>query len=204
MKPTTKAILIFLAIALLIIGVGTLVTRCSKQKSDVVKKHTDNLNAISTKYAFDSLKYIRQNDSLKLVSAKKDKSYDSLTVLYRLSKSRVAKAEKIFIEVPTLENCHHLVNEQRTALRECEHKDSLNVERVKDRDNQLKLADNFRLQQDSTIQSLKAGYSTAISDLEKASKPKRIVGSIGLGYGITGNRLQPYAGVQIGYKLFQF
>ena len=212
MKPSTKTILLILAILLLILGIAATFTKCSERRSqDAVDTHKDNLASIINLDSLNNAWCARERKMLDSLDTKHAKDLEDTRAYYQ---SLQSKEQEVVIKwrdrpiipecAPIEKLCDTLMAVKDEKIRTLELLDSQNVNYRGILTRKISVGDSLITLKNGTIEALQAGYGKVIADLEKASKPKRIVGSVGVGYGISGNRLQPYAGVQIGYKLFQF
>lgn len=203
---SNRVILILSAVTVLILGAAIFFNKCSDNRSE--KKIQQHKYTLSTALDIDSLNTLiaeeqrrQYEDTIKALRAKKD----NVQIRYRHLTAKDKELETSYRAEPSLEKCDSVISSKNTRIATLEQLDSLNVKTIVQQQGIIANSDRLIESKTQTISDLSIGYSEAIRDLEKASKPKRIVVSAGIGYGVTGSgKLEPNAGVQIGYKLFQF
>lgn len=198
---TKKNLINLLGAGLLLLAGIFLFQECSKRKT--VSKHQDNRLSI---LQVDSIKYaakMERRRALDSMGVLLDDALSNVDTVYTRVTKYDTKIEIRYRDRPTLELCDSVIDSKNKRIGLLVQRDSLHGELVKIKNSAIILQDSIIEDKHQTILSLSAGYKKATDDLDRLGR-KRVVISVGAGYGVGADlKPQPFAGVTVGYKLFE-
>lgn len=199
--PTLKPIYWIAATALLLVTLFYM-QKCTR--TNRVDNHRGNIAAILNADSLRSAEAAKWRKSVDSLSLELEQAIADKDTVYLQAKAKATRLEIVYRDKPTLQSCDSALRAKNVQIGILENKDSLKTLLLAIKDTTIAGLDRLMADKNISIAHLSQDYTRAVNQLEKLSS-KRIVVSGGVGYGMAiDGKPQPYAGVQVGFKLFEF